>query len=268
MAFVSVSKDFINWHAPDEPNSLWTLAVEGGVADDELVMSKRGVEANVYGMPVYPYQGIYIGFPWMFDIHDYRTGIYAGTGDGHIQPQIAVSRDLRHWGRPDHDPVIPLGKAGAWDDGTLYTSNTMQVSDHEMSVYYGGMNLPHGGNTTTQVQYARIAKATWRRDGFVSLYNAGNDVGTITTKPLIFTGKHLKINTLLNAGGDLKVEILDSNGDAIAGCKISDAKPIHGNQFEAIADWNTGADLSGLAGKEIKLRFCLTGGQIYSYWFE
>lgn len=267
-AFVSVSKDFINWSAPDAPNSQWTLAVEGDYADDQLVMSKGGIESNVYGMPIYPYQNIYIGFPWMFDIKTYNTGIYAVTGDGKIQPQVAVSRDLRHWSRPAREPIIPLGKSGAWDDGTLYTSGTMQVSEREMSVYYGAMNLPHGGNTTTQTQYARIARASWRRDGFISLYNDGDDAGTVTTKTITFQGKQLKVNTKLNPGGSLKVEILDKNGKVIEGYKLSQTKPISKDQFAATIKWNSGIDLSKLKGKEIKLRFYIDGGHLYSYWFE
>lgn len=263
MAFVSVSKDFINWTAPDAPNSLWSLAVEGDEKDDLLVRSKGGIESNVYGMPVYPYEGVYIGFPWMFDINTYGTGEFAVTGDGKIQPQVAVSRDLKHWSRPVRDAIIPLGKAGAWDDGTLYTSTTMQVHEKEMSVYYGAMNLPHGGSTKTQTQYARIAKASWRRDGLVSLHNAGDDTGIITTKTLKFTGNALRVNTKLEKGGNLKVEILDENNQP-----INESKLIENDQFSSIVKWENGVDLTAFSGKLIKLRFHLKRGDIYSYWFE
>lgn len=267
-AFVSVSSDFINWTAPEQPNSLWALAVEGDNHDDMLVRSRGGIEANIYGMPIYPYQNLYIGFPWMFDINTYGTGEFAVTGDGKIQPQVAVSRDLRHWSRPVREAVIPLGKSGAWDDGTLYTSSTMQVSDREMRVYYGAMNLPHGGSTKTQTQYARIAMASWRRDGIISLYNEGNDVGTITTKKLLFNGKLLKTNVKLKPGGNLKVEILDKDNQVINGYAFATAKPIKNDQYAATVKWDNGADLGKLKGKEIKLRFYLSGGELYSYWFE
>lgn len=268
MAFVSVSKDFINWTAPASPGSLWTLAVEGDPNDDMDVMSRGGIESNVYGMPVYPYQGAYIGFPWMFDITTYNNGVFASAGDGPIQPQVAFSRDLRHWARPVRTPVIPLGKAGAWDDGTLYTCSTMQVSDREMSVYYGAMNLPHGGSATGLIQYARIGKATWRRDGMESLYNAGDDQGGITTKDIVFSGKQLKINTKLNAGGSLKIEVLDADDKPISGFTHAQSKAIIGDQYQATAIWGTNSDLSKLAGKTVKLRFYLKGGNLYSYWFE
>jgi hypothetical protein len=267
-AFVSVSKDFVKWTAPGEPNSAWTLAVEGDERDDQLVRSKGGIEANIYGMPVYPYQGIYIGFPWMFDIMTYATGEFAGTGDGKIQPQLAVSRDLRHWNRMVREPILPVGKAGAWDDGTLYTSTTMLTTDKEMRIYFGAMNLPHGGSTKTQVQSARIAMASWRKDGLMALSNEGDDDGIITTRLIKFEGNQLKVNVKLKSGGSLKVELLDQNGQVIGGYSMADAKAIQGDQFEAQVKWNKGSDLSALQGKEIKLRFYLTAGEFYSYWFE
>jgi hypothetical protein len=64
------------------------------------------------------------------------------------------------------------------------------------------------------------------------------------------------------------VEILDNSGNAIEGYRISQAKPIKNDQFAVTAEWDAGSDLSKLEGKNIKLRFHLTGGNLYSYWFE
>ena len=181
---------------------------------------------------------------------------------------MAFSRDLRYWARPVRDPVLPLGKAGSWDDGTLYTSSNMQVSDKEMSVYYGAMNLPHGGSAGNMKQYARIAKASWRRDGLVSLYNGGSDTGSVTTKTITFTGKQLKVNAKLEKDGSLRVEVLDKEGKAINGYTISQSKAIGKDEFAATVQWDKGSDIAELQGKEIKLRFHLLGGNLYSYWFE
>jgi hypothetical protein len=32
--------------------------------------------------------------------------------------------------------------------------------------------------------------------------------------------------------------------------------------------WNSGARLASVTGREVKLRFVLTGGDLYSYWVE
>lgn len=266
-AFISVSKDFIHWSAPGAPDADWTLAVEGDYIDDMTVMTKGGIERQIYGVTVHPYEGIYIGLPWTFDMTSSATGDFARYGDGRIQPQIAASRDLRHWERPVREAVLPLGTAGAWDDGTLYSSSKMQISEKEVDLYYGAMNLPHGGNNATQIQIAQIAKATWRRDGFVSMHNGGDDTGIITTKPLVFSGKKLNVNVRLIKGGSLKIELLDAAGKVLPGYTPSDVKVITGDQLSATAGWKK-ADLARLEGKQIKLRFHLDGGDLYSYWFS
>ena len=266
-AFISTSKDFIHWTAPEAPGSAWTLAVEGDQTDDMIVMSKGGMEAQVYGMTVHPYEGMYIGMPWAFDISSYTTGVFASYGDGPIQPQIAASRDLRHWSRLSREPVLPLGKAGAWDDGTVYSSSNMQVSEKEICLYFGAMNRTHGGSTATKKQIARIAKATWRRDGFVSLSNAGDDAGDIITKPIVFTGNKLFVNAQLAAAGSLKVEILDDSGNPVPGFTIAEATAISGDHLAVMVNWKNGTGPGKLAGKKIKLRFHLKAGDLYAYWF-
>jgi len=268
-AFVSVSTNFTDWHAPDAPGSAWSLGVEGDPADDLRVMSEGGLEAQIYGMPVYPNEGIYIGLPWVFNIMNYTAGIYAAPGDGPIQPEIAVSRDLRLWSRPARDPILPLGREGAWDCGTIYTASSMLVSSNEMEIYYGAMNLAHGGDTAGQMQTARIARATWRRDGFVSLSNAGDDPGTITTKPIMVDHvTQLHVNAQLAPGGSLQAEILDADGKRLAGFDGAQSQPLTGDQLAGTLHWNGVNDLSSLAGKPVQLRFLLKGGDLYSYWFD
>jgi hypothetical protein len=268
-AFVSVSRNFTEWSAPAAPQSAWTLAVEGEPADDLVVQAAGGIEAQIYGMPIFPYEHVYIGMPWVFSIMTYSSGIYAKTGDGPIQPQLAMSRDLRHWARPAREPVLPLGEAGRWDDGTLYTASTLLVSADRMELYFGAMNLGHGGSTPTQTQTARIARATWRRDGFMSLRNGGDDPGTVTTKSLVLEGgTQLRVNAVLHAQGSLKIELLDPAGTPLPGFSLAEAMPITGDQLAAEVRWNSGARLASVTGREVKLRFVLTGGDLYSYWVE
>lgn len=57
--------------------------------------------------------------------------IPAVYGEGPVQPEIAFSRDLITWSRPDRDPVIPLGTRGAWDDGAIYTASGFLTTDKQ-----------------------------------------------------------------------------------------------------------------------------------------
>ncbi|MEN3307162.1 MAG: hypothetical protein V7603_3364 [Micromonosporaceae bacterium] len=251
MAYVSTSTDFETWSVP-------ALAVEGDYRDDEAARGAGGLEMQIYGMPVYPYESTYLGLPWMFDVDNYTEGGYAPAGDGPIVPQLASSRDLVQWSRPARTPVLPLGEAGAWDDSMIFTSTTMQIGTGTVSMYYGGFNVGHGGGAG---QRASIGLATWRRDGFESLHNAGDDPGTVVTRPITFTGDTLHLNTMVAAGGSVTVAVLNSSGTPVA-----QSAPITGDQLDATVSWTSGASLSSLAGQQVKLRFSVDGADLYSYW--
>jgi hypothetical protein len=258
MAYVSTSTDFETWSMP-------ALAVEGDYRDDEAARGAGGLEMQVYGMPVYPYESTYIGLPWMFNVDNYAVGGSATAGDGPIVPQLASSRDLVQWSRPARTPVLPLGEAGAWDDSMIFTSTTMQIGVSTVSVYYGGFNVTHGGGAD---QRAAIGLATWRRDGFESLHNAGDDAGTVVTRPITFTGGTLHLNAVVAAGGSVTVEVLNSSGTPISGFGAEQAVPITGDQFDATVSWTSGASLSSLAGQQVKLKFSVDAADLYSYWVE
>ena len=199
--------------------------------------------------------------PWMFDVTGYRSG----AGDGPIVPQLASSRDLVRWSRPAREPVLPLGRAGAWDDSMIFTSTTLQVSADTVSVYYGGFNVDHGGGPG---QTAKIGLASWRRDGFVSLFNAGDEAGTVVTKPITFTGGTLHLNAVVGAGGNIRVEVLPATGTTpVNGFSVNQAVGITGDQLDVAASWTSGASLSTVAGQQVRLKFYLDDADLYSYWF-
>ena len=69
------------------------------------------------------------------------------------------------------------------------------------------MQRPAAGTPENREAGGSTGLATLRRDGFASL-DAGDEEGTITTRPVMFTGKHLFVNVDAPRG-ELRVEILD-----------------------------------------------------------
>ncbi len=269
-AFVSTSKDFLHWSTPQ-------LAVSGDYADDGSAEAINGLEGQIYGMPVLPYEGLYIGIPWVFLVTDYTTGASAAAGDGPVTPQVASSRDLTTWDRPVRDPILTPGRPGAWDDGTLYTASDVLVDNSTITMYYGGFNVGHGGVVTgdpsRDVQTGQTGMATWRRDGFVSLTNAAlpgaGDPGQVTTKPLTFTGTDLHLNAVVHPHGSLTVEVLDATtGQPIPGYSAAQSTAVSGDQLDHSVRWKGGKSLGALAGRQVELRFYLTGADLYSYWVK
>lgn len=269
-AFISTSTDFLNW----TPR---VLAVTGDVADDGFAATYGGVEGQVYGMPVTRYGNTYIGIPWMFSITDFASGVYRTAADGPVIPNLASSRDLVRWDRSSRGPLIEPGLPGSWNDGALYSGNYFKVGADKVELLYGGFNTWHGGaipeGPSRKVQKASIGRAVWRLDGFVSLTNGANgglgEPGSVTTKPIAFTGETMNVNAAIRPGGQLTVEVLDGEtGEPIPGYRAADAVPIKGDQLRARATWKNGRTLGSLEGQQVKLRFHLTNGDLYSYWFS
>lgn len=266
-AFVSTSPDLLTWTTPQ-------LAVSGDSADDGAAESIGGLEGQIYGMPVLPYESTYIGVPWVFLTTDYTSGEYATAADGPVLPQLASSRDLLRWQRPVRAPLLEPSRGGAWDDGALYTASNILVTDKTISMYYAGFQNGHGGadsdDPNRDQHFGNVGLATWRRDGFVSLSNASlpglGDAGEVTTKPLDIDGDSIHVNAVVHHGGSLTVEVLDADGEPVPGLTANDATPITGDRLAAQVKWTSTTSLDDLAGQQIRLRFHLVNADLYSYW--
>lgn len=136
--------------------------------------------------------------------------------------------------------------------------NVVQTSDTELSIYV---------NENYAQPTAHIKRYTLRLDGFASLH-AGIRGGEALTKPFVFEGKELEINYSTSAAGEIRFEIQDENGKAIAGYTADDCQTIIGNQIQRIVSWNGNTDLRPLAGKVIRLKIHMKDADLYSFKFN
>ncbi|SDT44032.1 hypothetical protein [Jiangella sp. DSM 45060] len=253
--FLSTSTDFVHWSTPE-------YALAADELDQQLAHANGALEAQTYGLPAMAYGNDYVGFPWMLEITELAPdGTTGGGVDGPSYVQIAASRDLRHWHRPDRSQVVELGPDGTWDDGMIFTSSNLIVTDTEVSMYYGGWDDTHG--VPGGQRSAAIGKVTWRKDGWVSM-RAGSETGTLTTKVLEVSGDSLVVNADLGGDGSLRAELLDADGDPLPGFGLAASNPVTGDQLAAELTW-AGADLAAVAGRPLRIRFHLTDGDLYSF---
>ncbi len=113
-------------------------------------------------------------------------------------------------------------------------------------------NVPNELSLYSTESYYRGAACKLRRfalrlDGFASV-NAPLKGGELITKPLTFSGRHLRINYSTSGAGSVRVELQSEGGRAIEGFALEDCAEIYGDQIERVVSWNTGDDLSALAG--------------------
>lgn len=182
-----------------------------------------------------------------------------------INLSIAFSRDGFHWDRPERKFFLSgSGQEGDWNRGYLHSAGglCLVVRDKLYFPYtaYSGISptgfkgLYTGGS---------IGIAMLRRDGFASM-NAER-AGTLTTRPVIFTGKYFFVN-VDSSKGELKVEALDENGNVIEPFSIANCMPVTTDETLQAVSWKGASDLSALTGKPVKFRFHLKSGSLYAFW--
>lgn len=240
-----------SWPAPQ-------LILEVDTYDDRWVPAGTVQRSHIYGMGAFAYESMYIGLMWIFRATDV-DGYYIGP----VFAEIASSRDGVSWTRQEapRPAMLPLGPPGAWDDGQLYTARAPIRVGNELWIYYGACDDVHG--TATKKLHCSIGLATLRKDGFASL-GAGTTAGSVTTKKLLGAAGPLHVNYKTNAGGSIRVEVLDTNGNVMPGYGQADCIPLSGDSVDQVVTWTTNPELPG-GFDPISLRFIIQNGSVYSF---
>jgi hypothetical protein len=179
---------------------------------------------------------------------------------------VGFSRDGFHWDRPDRRAFVPVSeKAGDWNWGNVQSAGGCCLVIGDKLYFYvsgrAGKSLP--GCTYTE-NGASAGLALLRRDGFASM-DAGETEGTLTTRPVRFGGKHLFVNAA-TAAGELRVEVLDRDGQVVPPFTRQNCPPLHADATLQAVSWTGASDLSALAGTPVRIRFLLRQGSLYAFW--
>ena len=113
---------------------------------------------------------------------------------------------------------------------------------------------------------SRLRRFTYRVDGFVSL--RAKSEATLSTKPVIFEGSELEVNFETSEGGMLRVELQDTSGQPLKGFALDACTPAIGDTTQHTVRWNHETDLRSLEGIPIRIKFQLSGGDLYSFRFK
>ncbi|MDE0221776.1 MAG: hypothetical protein OXJ90_21080 [Spirochaetaceae bacterium] len=189
--------------------------------------------------------------------------------------QLAASRDGITWRRiGGHRPLIPRGGRGDFDAGMVGPNNGLVERDGRIWLYYNGWTGEHRetkayrrANDPGLLEMGRLGCGTglaWlRQDGFISV-DAGEDEGTLTTKPERLGGERIFVNAR-TAGprGVLTVEVLPAGGNG-AGTVLARGQ-FRGDSVDAEVG---GEDLQRLPPGEYRLRFRVRSGSLYSYHLQ
>ena len=238
----ATSDDFIHWSDPEDVL----------VPDD---IDPPGFE--FYGMPVFKYEGLYIGQLWAYHAPPEEPQIRFAA---RIDVQLAVSRDGIAWERvAGRKPFIPNGPPGSIDAGEIWTARGPVEMGDELWFYYSPGPQEHGITGRS----GPICLAKLRKDGFVSV-DAGDETGTLVTKPFRCEGGPLTINAAAR-GGLVGVAVLDESGTQFQGYSRQDCAVFDGDSVKQRINWREKQSLEELKGQNIRLKFYLWNASLYSF---
>ena len=172
---------------------------------------------------------------------------------------IGYSRDGWNWYREDFIPFCPVdANKSAWNNGNIQSAvgSPLIVGD-KLYFYMSGRRL-----NSNNKEVISTGLATLRRDGFASM----SGTGTLTTETVSFNGKFLYVNA--DVKGSLKVEVLDASGNVKPGFSVDDCIAMKSDNTKCRITWNGNTTLESLKGEQIKLKFYLTDGDLYSFWIS
>lgn len=262
------------------PEALVTLAhrVRTDVPDENIVYwftpddqeprhpEYPDIVPGIYNFDTMPYESIVLG----------QYAVWQGPENDvckqrNIQKRnevcLGYSRDGFHFSRPSHKAFLANNPTeGAWNWGNMQSAmGSPVIVGDSLYFYCSGRRI----NDVMWDSYSSTGLAMLRRDGFVSMH-AGAEKGTLTTEALAFDGEYLFVNVdLATKKGELKVEVLDKNGEPIADFAGKNVVPLKKiNSTKAHVVWKDAETLAKLRNKAVRLRFTLTDGDLYSFWIS
>jgi len=179
---------------------------------------------------------------------------------------LGFSRDGFHWQRPDRRAFIAGERTeGSWDRAYVHgTAGVCLVMDDRLWFPYTAFSGSAPSGKHGMYTGGSIGLATLRRDGFASL-DAGEKTGTLTTRPLRFKGENLFVN-FAAPQGELRVEVLTLEGKTYGGYSAATCVPLRGDSTRQRVTWRGAENIARAKEKNVKLRFTLTNGALYSFW--
>jgi hypothetical protein len=184
---------------------------------------------------------------------------------------VGYSRDGFHWVRPDRRALLPVSETpGEWNYANVQSAGggCLVVGD-ELFFYVSGRT---GRPGTQDPGVCATGLARLRRDGFASMdwlpgemaVNKVGSRGSLTTRPVRFSGRHLFVNSDAREG-ELRVEVLDADGRPLPPFTSDRCVPVTTNGTRVAVRWE-GTDLQPLEGQTVRFRFHLTRGRLYAFW--
>ena len=245
---VSETKD---WRTFSEPE----LALVCDAMDSPL--------AQLYGMPVFPYEGMFIAFAWIYHTVPYRSDdpktMHKFWG-GKTDCQLSYSYNGWHFQRTLREPFIPNAPTGELGAGTMRPMSMIVDDDQTIRIYSSASKLEHGYHIMG-TDLGALLMHRLRLDGFMYLESAGGP-GILGTRPLFWRDGELRLN--VQSGHAVRVQVTDMLGKTIEGYSFDDCEPFSGDELFWEPRWKNRSGIAGLGKQVLRLEISLENARLYA----
>jgi hypothetical protein len=236
----SESDDFIHWSEPVE------------------ITRGQGFGSQVYTMPIFRYENLYLGLPSM-----YKEGDRSDEDFDTVEVKLTYSVDMNNWEYvAPKENLIPRGEGkyptGEFDCGCIFASIPVEI-DNKLYFYYMGGNGQH-----TNFRETSFARGFIEKDKFA--YYSPKNVdreSSILTAGFSFFGNKLSLLADVEAGGSVRYEIVDRKTlEAVAGFSVNDCEPITSSGWSSMSF--KGNKLSNLGNEPFAIRFIFEKAKLFA----
>ncbi len=244
--FRSESWDFLYWSG--EPR----MIMEPDAGD--------AAQVQFYGMGAAAYGSYEIGTLWMYHTDPADPGL--GKMAGYQEAELTYARQGHCWHRAAQGtPFIPHGEPGSWEQGNLQCASAPVFLEDEIRYYYAATTQFHCSRWELQPQKAGLGMASMKPDRFVALV-AGEETAEFVTCAFRPPAPHFFVNAKTEGEGWVKVEMLDSAGNALPGFTAAGCVPLSGDSTGQAIVWKPGA--AWPEGQDVRLRVQARRADVYS----
>lgn len=239
-----------NWHSFTEPE----LALQPDALDTPL--------AECYGMPVFPYEGIFVGLLWLFHPTpgaDEHFKFYHKYLHGKVDCQLTYSRNGWYFQRTLRELFFSNEDPDQFGGGCIYPSSMLVDDEKRIRIYSSASKPEHG---IVRKSSGAILLHKLRLDGFMYLESRGGP-GLLGTRPLYWRGGEVQLNVEV-PWGEVRVQVTDPDGLPLENYKFEDCAPFTGDELFWEPQWQGRRRMSALSGKLIRLEARMNNARIYA----
>lgn len=249
-----------DWRAFSDP----VLALNADAMDEPLT--------DTYGMPVFPYEGWYVAFVWLYRGPSQQPGWspYKYTG-GKVDCQLGYSLNGIAFQRTLRQTFIGNDGPGSPTAGCVYPSCLIRRPDtSDLWLYASACTWEHG---LTPRGTGSILAYRLRKDGFVYLESRSGP-GRVATKPLYWRGGELSLNIHGQGGpatvsgsflcNGARVQINTMRGEPMEGYTFAECRPFAGDSLCWRPTWRSGRRMDALKGRDIQVAIELHNARLYA----